>query len=159
MNQFLSEFIYGSVDGLITTFAIISSSVGADIPNIYMIIICLASILSDGFSMGVSRYLSYNAETKYNSSKSHLLSGIYTFISFVLVGILPVIPFLVMSNYIFESSVVLTFMLFILIGFIKGKILKINIFKTIVETGLLGVIASLISYYVGYYLKNNLNNT
>ena len=121
MNKFLSEFIYGSVDGLITTFAIISSSVGANIPNIYMIIICFASILADGYSMGVSRYLSYCAETKINTSKNHILSGLYTFISFVSVGILPVIPFLFMVNNEFETSIIVTIVLFIIIGFIKGK--------------------------------------
>ena len=73
MNKFLSEFIYGSIDGLITTFAIISSSIGASIPNVYIVIISIASLLSDGYSMGVSRYLSYSAETKINSSKNPLL--------------------------------------------------------------------------------------
>ncbi len=155
MNKFLSEFIYGSVDGLITTFAIISSSVGANIPNIYMIIICFASILADGYSMGVSRYLSYSAETKINTSKNHILSGLYTFISFVSVGILPVIPFLFMINNEFETSIIVTMLLFIIIGFIKGKLLNNSIFQSIAETFLLGVSASLISYYVGYYLKNN----
>ena len=156
MNQFLSEFIYGSVDGLITTFAIISSSVGADIPNIYMIIICLASILSDGFSMGVSRYLSYNAETKYNSSKSHLLSGIYTFISFVIIGILPILPFLFLKEDIFQTSLIITIVLFLLIGIVKGSILKSSIIKNSIEILLLGSSAALISYYVGYYLKDKL---
>ena len=155
MNKFLSEFIYGSIDGLITTFAIISSSVGANIPNIYMIIICFASILADGYSMGVSRYLSYSAETKINTSKNHILSGLYTFISFVSVGILPVIPFLFMINNEFETSIIVTMLLFIIIGFIKGKILNNSILKSISETFLLGVSASLISYYVGYYLKKN----
>lgn len=156
MNKFLSEFIYGSIDGLITTFAIIASSVGGNVPNMYMIIICFSSILADGYSMGVSRYLSYSAETSININKNHILSGIYTFISFVIIGILPILPFLFMVNYEFEMSIFLTFILFIIIGYIKGKLLNNNIYKSILETFTLGVSASLISYFVGYYIKNQL---
>lgn len=154
MNKFLSEFIYGSIDGLITTFAIISSSIGASIPNVYIVIISIASLLSDGYSMGVSRYLSFSAETKINSTKNPLLSGIYTFISFVIIGILPILPFLFLTENIFQTSLIITLFLFLLIGIVKGFILKSSIIKNSIETLLLGGSAALISYYVGYYLKD-----
>tara|TARA_Y100000590_G_C15394688_1_gene891433 strand:+ start:114 stop:593 length:480 start_codon:yes stop_codon:yes gene_type:complete len=158
MNKFLSEFIYGSIDGLITTFAIISSSIGASIPNVYIIIISIASLLSDGYSMGISRYLSYTAELKKNvQSKNPLISGIYTFISFVIIGILPILPFIFLKDNIFQTSLVITLVLFLLIGIIKGLILDSSIIRNAIETLLLGGSAALISYYVGYYLKNQLN--
>lgn len=157
MKHYLSEFIYGSIDGLITTFAIIASSVGAGIPNIYMVIICCASIIADGYSMGISRYLSYSAETKLNSSKNHIYSGIITFISFACIGVLPVLPFLFLTTHAFELSVCLTLILFLVIGFIKGKILNTTIYSSILETFSLGVSASVISYIVGYYLKNKID--
>lgn len=157
MKHYLSEFIYGSIDGLITTFAIIASSVGAGIPNIYMVIICCASIIADGYSMGISRYLSYSAETKLNTSKNHIYSGIITFISFAGIGVLPVLPFLFLTNKAFELSVVLTLILFLVIGYIKAKILKTGIYSSIIETFSLGVSASVISYIVGYYLKDKID--
>ena len=158
MNKFLSEFIYGSIDGLITTFAIISSSIGASIPNVYIIIISIASLLSDGYSMGVSRYLSYTAELKKNvQSKNPFISGIYTFISFVIIGILPILPFIFLKDNIFQTSLVITLVLFLLIGIIKGFILDSSIIKNAIETLLLGGSAALISYYIGYYLKDKLN--
>ena len=119
MNKFLSEFIYGSIDGLITTFAIISSSIGASIPNAYIIIISIASLLSDGYSMGVSRYLSYTAELKKNvQTKNPFISGIYTFISFVIIGSIPILPFIFLEKNIFQTSLIITLVLFLLIGII-----------------------------------------
>ena len=157
MNKFLSEFIYGSIDGLITTFAIISSSIGASIPNVYIVIISIASLLSDGYSMGISRYLSYTAETKINSSKNPFISGIYTFISFTVIGILPILPFIFLKDNIFQTSLIITLALFLLIGIIKGLILDSSVIRNAIETVLLGSSAALISYYVGYYLKDKLN--
>ena len=158
MNKFLSEFIYGSIDGLITTFAIISSSIGASIPNAYIIIISIASLLSDGYSMGVSRYLSYTAELKKNvQTKNPFISGIYTFISFVIIGSIPILPFIFLKDNIFQTSLIITLVLFLLIGIIKGLVLNTCIIKNAIEILLLGGSAALISYYVGYYLKNRLN--
>lgn len=161
MNKFLSEFIYGSIDGLITTFVIISSSIGASIPNMYIIIISIASLLSDGYSMGISRYLSYSAELKKNiktTSKNPLISGIYTFLSFILIGILPILPFLFVEKNIFEISLFITLLLFVIIGIIKGIVLKDGIIKSSIETLLLGSSASFMGYFIGYYLKNYLKN-
>ncbi len=117
--------------------------------------------------MGISRYLSYSAEskinitkinvTKINVTKNHILSGIFTFISFVCVGILPLIPFLLLTDNRFESSVILTMSLFVIIGYIKAKFLNTSMFKSIFETFCLGASASLISYYIGYNLKNKIN--
>ena len=51
---FISEFIYGGMDGIITTIAIISSVMGANISTQYALVLGMANVLSDGFSMGIS---------------------------------------------------------------------------------------------------------
>ena len=140
----------GSIDELITTFAIISSSIGASIPNTYIVIISIASLISDGYSMGISRYLSYTAETKINLSKN-------SFISFTVIGILPILPFIFLKDNIFQTSLIITLALFLLIGIIKGLILDFSVIRNAIGTLLLGSSAALISYYVGYYLKYKLN--
>ena len=86
MNKFLSEFIYGSIDVLITTYAIISSSISAGIPTVYIVIISIVRIISNGYLMGVSRYLSYNAETRINSS-NEFLSKLFLSINFLDISI------------------------------------------------------------------------
>ena len=54
----LSEFIYGGMDGVITTVAIIGGSLGAKISNKYALILGASNVIADGFSMGISRYSS-----------------------------------------------------------------------------------------------------
>ena len=88
----------------------------------------------------------------------HLKTHYYqVFISFTIIGIFPILPFLFLKENIFQCSLIITLCLFLLIGIIKGFILKSSIVKNGIETLLLGSSAALISYYVGYYLKDKLN--
>lgn len=64
-NQFqdyLGEFIYGGIDGSVTTFAIVAGSVGADLSSSVIIILGFANLLADGFSMSIGAYLSSKSE-------------------------------------------------------------------------------------------------
>src|SRR5690625_7415022 len=55
-HSYLRDFIYGAIDGAITTFAIVSGVAGAGLSSGVGIIMGLAKLLADGFSMGVSEY-------------------------------------------------------------------------------------------------------
>lgn len=61
-HNYLKDFIYGSIDGTVTTFAIVSGVVGADLSNKVILILGFANLLADGFSMAVSNYLGTKAE-------------------------------------------------------------------------------------------------
>ena len=160
MSEFLSEFIYGSIDGLITTFSIILSSIGAGFSNNIILILGISNVFSDGYSMGVSRYLSAKAEQNQNiSDKNSFISGIITFISFVIVGILPITPYIYLESDIHYYSLSIGLLLFILIGFINGIVTKTSKIKSIIETFLLGSSAAAISYFIGYGLKEITNST
>ena len=63
--------IFGALDGIITTFALITSAIGSDIPINKIFIISLAKIIADAFSMAFGEYISnesnrsfYNSERK-----------------------------------------------------------------------------------------------
>lgn len=58
----LKDFVYGGVDGSITTFAIVSGVWGAQLPIRTVIILGLANLVGDGFSMAASNYLGTRAE-------------------------------------------------------------------------------------------------
>ncbi|MCM2322820.1 MAG: VIT1/CCC1 transporter family protein [Oligoflexia bacterium] len=60
--SYLRDFVYGGVDGSITTFAIVSGVWGAQLPTRSVIILGLANLLADGFSMATSNYLGTRAE-------------------------------------------------------------------------------------------------
>ena len=53
----LGDFILGGVDGVITTFAVVAGSAGGRLPVATVIVLGLANLVADGFSMGISNYL------------------------------------------------------------------------------------------------------
>lgn len=57
-QDFLGEFVYGGIDGSVTTFAVVAGSAGADLDISIILILGLANLLADGFSMSVGAYLS-----------------------------------------------------------------------------------------------------
>ncbi len=68
LQNYLREFVYGGIDGAVTTFAVVAGAVGADLDASIIIILGFANLLADGFSMSVGAYLSAKSE-KENYSK------------------------------------------------------------------------------------------
>ncbi len=62
LKPYLPEFVYGGIDGSITTFAVVAGASGADLSAGIVIILGLANLIADGFSMSVGNYLSTRAE-------------------------------------------------------------------------------------------------
>src|SRR3990172_2522974 len=56
-HSYLRDFIYGAVDGIVTTFAVVSGVAGAGLPSSIVIVLGAANLAGDGFSMAVSNYL------------------------------------------------------------------------------------------------------
>lgn len=61
-EEYLGEFVYGGIDGVVTTFAIVAGSVGAGLSSSIVLILGFANLIADGFSMGVGAYLSAKSE-------------------------------------------------------------------------------------------------
>lgn len=57
-QEYLGEFVYGGIDGAVTTFAVVSGAVGAGLSNKVIIILGFANLLADGFAMSVGAFLS-----------------------------------------------------------------------------------------------------
>ena len=57
-EKYLGEFVYGGIDGCVTTFAVVAGSVGAGLDSVVIIILGFANLLADGFAMSVGAYLS-----------------------------------------------------------------------------------------------------
>ncbi|MGI9546983.1 MAG: VIT1/CCC1 transporter family protein [Flavobacteriaceae bacterium] len=57
-EKYLGEFVYGGIDGCVTTFAVVAGSVGASLDSAVIIILGFANLLADGFAMSVGAYLS-----------------------------------------------------------------------------------------------------
>jgi VIT1/CCC1 family predicted Fe2+/Mn2+ transporter len=54
--SYLRDWVYGGIDGAVTTFAIVAGVVGAELGARVILILGLANLLADGFSMAASNY-------------------------------------------------------------------------------------------------------
>ncbi|MEX1040309.1 MAG: VIT1/CCC1 transporter family protein [Pirellulaceae bacterium] len=61
-HGFVGDFVLGGVDGAITTFAIVAGVAGANYPVGVALVLGVANVLADGFSMAVSNYLKVRAD-------------------------------------------------------------------------------------------------
>ena len=58
----LRDIIYGAIDGAVTTFAIVAGVVGAELSTKVILILGIANVLADGFSMAAGNYSGTKAE-------------------------------------------------------------------------------------------------
>jgi VIT1/CCC1 family predicted Fe2+/Mn2+ transporter len=64
-SQYLGDMVYGGLDGIITTFAVVSGVAGAQLGTPIILILGLANLFADGFSMATGAYLSSKSEQEY----------------------------------------------------------------------------------------------
>lgn len=90
--RYLPQIIYGGIDGLVTTFAVVAGATGGDLSTKIVIIMGIANVLADGVSMSIGAYLSTRQDTKHTA---HAFSvALTTFIAFNIFGLLPLLPYL-----------------------------------------------------------------
>jgi len=64
-SSYLSDFVYGGIDGSVTTFAVVAGVVGASLSPSIVLILGFANLFADGFSMAVGNYLSTKSKREY----------------------------------------------------------------------------------------------
>jgi len=68
-RKYVSDAVYGALDGIVTTFAIVSGVVGADLSLSIILILGFANLVADGFSMAAGSYLSVESEQDYHQQE------------------------------------------------------------------------------------------
>jgi vacuolar iron transporter family protein len=165
-RKYLSEFVYGGIDGAVTTFAIVAGVIGASLSSVIVLILGFANLFADGFSMATSNYLSAKSQSELNRRHRHKhhekdprKTALVTFVSFLLVGFIPLIPFVLYSLFPnvdstkFLYSAFLTGIAFLVVGAIKGKVVGKHYIRSALTTLLVGGVAALIAFLVGYFLR------
>jgi vacuolar iron transporter family protein len=61
-HGYLSDAVFGAIDGCVTTFAVVASAMGANLNTTVVIVLGFANLVADGFSMAVSNYLGTKSE-------------------------------------------------------------------------------------------------
>lgn len=160
IKHILPAIVYGGTDGAVTTFSIMAGAYGAGLDPRIVLILGVANLLSDGFSMASANYLSEESrDLNIQTRSAALYLSATTFFSFVLVGSIPIIPFVFAYIFdtridnIFASSILLTVACFISIGLLRGYVLKKNMLYLAAQTLLVGSISASIAYFVGDFLS------
>ncbi len=63
-RSYIRDFIYGSIDGTVTTFAVVAGAAGAGFSEKVIFILGCANLIADGFSMAVGNYEGVKAEAQ-----------------------------------------------------------------------------------------------
>ena len=218
----LGPFVYGGIDGCVTTFAVVAGAVGAGLESSVIIILGFANLLADGFSMSIGAYLSSKSERSYYfkqkqieywevdnlpekekdeirniyrekgfegetlekivevitsdkerwvnvmmreelgmtlEEKSPVRIGVVTYLSFLSIGFIPLLVYVLdyispFQQNLFLFSSLLTGFSFLIIGVLKSYITQTSILRGVIETILLGIVAALVAYGVGHWLES-----
>ncbi len=216
-TSYLSDFVYGGIDGAITTFAIVAGVMGASLSSGVILILGLANLLADGFSMAASNYSGTKTVTD-NISRLRLVeqrhvqtdpegeteevrqilerkglsgdalasgvesitsdrdrwidfmlveeygmpttspvpfkAGTATFVAFLICGSVPLLPFLLELPNAFTVAIIMTGIVFFLIGAAKSRWSSASWLRSGLETFLIGGIAAGLAYLVGDLLSS-----
>ena len=159
LKHYLGDIIYGANDGLVTTFAIVSSIVGADFNPFLIIVLGFANLVADGVSMGSSRYLSIRAKSETSEYSRGMLEplihALYTFAAFVLIGAIPLFSFLIPAiGNPFLISAIATGLTLFMVGAMQSFLGRKRWLLAGLEMLMVGALAASCAYSIGVMLRH-----
>jgi len=215
-HNYLRDWIYGGIDGSVTTLAVVTGVAGAQLSNWIILALGFANLFADGFSMAASNYLGTKAEhddwrrleqienrhievapegereeirqifarkgfegndlqrivelvtadrerwvstmlrDEYglpHAVRSPWIAAFSTFTAFLICGLVPMVPYLFVTEHSFTMSVVLTGIVFVVIGSIKSRWSTSSWWHSGLTTLFVGAIAALLAYFAGVVVK------
>ena len=154
IGHYLPDLVYGANDGIITTFAVVTGVVGAELSERIILILGFANLLADGFSMGASNYLarrSYaNAEER-STGREAARHGAATVLGFVTAGLVPLVAYLVPlpDDMRFPIAIALTLSTLFAVGASRAFITRLGWVRSGLEMLLVGALAAAVAYLIG----------
>ena len=154
MQTYLPDLVYGANDGIVTTLVVIASVSGAALSSTVVLILGIANLLADGFSMGTSNVLSVRS-TLTAATRPRLLdasrNGFATFGAFVLAGLLPLSTYLLpfANDVRFPTACALAAVALFGVGACRSCFSDRPWLVAGLEMLVLGAIASAVAYVVG----------
>lgn len=154
IRDYAKSIVYGGMDGIVTTFAVVAGAVGGNLGIKPILILGFSNLLADGFSMAVGDYLSSTTEESAVKAKAVKNEGA-TFMSFITFGLIPLLSYLLINVFslfkihTFLIACVLVSLALALLGLVKAIITGSSKKKEIFRTRLIGLIAAFFAYYVG----------
>lgn len=154
VRHYLPDLVYGANDGIITTFAVVSGVVGADLSERIILILGFANLLADGFSMGASNFLSrrsYAEADERASGREAARHGAATVVGFVVAGVVPLVAYLapLSDDVRFPVAVTLTLSTLFAVGASRAVITRLGWMRSGLEMLFVGALAAAVAYSIG----------
>ena len=163
MQRYLKDIIYGANDGIVTTLVVIASVTGASMSSTAVLVLGIANLVADGFSMGTSNVLSMRS-TLTAESRPHLVaasrSGLATFIAFVLAGLIPLATYMLPlggNGIRFPAACLLAAVALFAVGACRSLSSDRPWLVAGLEMLVLGTIASSVAYGIGFVAATLVN--
>ncbi|MCF7845037.1 MAG: VIT1/CCC1 transporter family protein [Kiritimatiellales bacterium] len=220
IREYVRDIVFGGNDGIVTTFAVVAGTMGAQLEHSVVIILGVANLIADGLSMATGTYLSLRSEhDKYQrlrkeelqeieddpeveaeevrrayrakgfegedlekavsiitsdkkrwadvmmqeehglteeASGKPALHGFLTFVSFVIFGSIPILPYIIgiTHNSRFTIAIISTFCALVLLGTSRSYLTKERLIRGPIEIVSIGALGAFAAFGVGVLLKN-----
>lgn len=163
-RHYLRDLVYGANDGIITTFAVVAGVAGADLPPQTVLILGLANLLADGFSMGSSNFLAIRSDEATRDARGEktlepfpMRHALATMVAFVLAGTVPLLPYVLLTGTIrFPAATVTTLAVLFAVGAARASVTPLRWWKAGAEMLAVGATAAAVSYAVGWLLSRGM---
>ncbi len=227
--DYFKEIIYGGIDGIVTTFAVVAGFAGAAMSGdvavqmsfLIVLLFGLANLFADAASMGLGNFLSVRSEKDlYNAKReievkvleaqpeievektvrimqekgfsaeqavtmadiyktnqdywtdfimqhdkemsdprgeNEVFTGLATFISFMIFGAIPLLPFMFQSEGNPQTAFIIssagTLLALIALGLLKWRVIGTKFIPSLTEVVLVGGTAAVLAYFVGTFFS------
>jgi VIT1/CCC1 family predicted Fe2+/Mn2+ transporter len=164
LGEYIGDLVYGANDGIITTFAVVAGVAGAQLSPAIVVILGVANLIADGFSMATSNYLARKSEKEYLEKttgviaelKNHPLNNaLVTFFAFVIAGAIPLLPYLFgVKENVFYWAILSTSLALFTVGSLRTLVTGIRWWIAGLEMFAIGAVAAGVAYGIGNLLGN-----
>ncbi len=155
-GHYLRDMVYGALDGVITTMAVLAGTEGASLSLRVGLILGMANLLGDGISMGASNYLGLRSELEQTggsvAAEAPWRHGLATVAAFILVGSAPLAAFAISDLggwRVFPVAAALAAAALIVAGAVRATFVGKTIARSALEMLSVGAAASAAAFAVG----------
>ncbi|MEK7641758.1 MAG: VIT1/CCC1 transporter family protein [Patescibacteria group bacterium] len=154
--SYLRSFIFGVEDSLVSTVGLLSGIAMAGVARGTILTTGIILILVEAFSMAAGSFLSETSVEEYQGispNRVPLIDGSIMFMSYVLAGLVPLVPYMYFETDIaFEISIGLALLALLVLGMFGGMYsnsAKKNVFRRGMRMLLIGGVAIVVGVVAG----------
>lgn len=156
VGHYLRDIVYGALDGVITTLAVVSAATGAALEPRVGLVLGLANLAADGISMGASNYLGLKSELDQTgasvSREMPWRHGLATSAAFITIGAVPLIAYFLPRRppvTVLHLAVLLAVIALATAGSLRSRFTRKPAWLSAAEMLGVGAVASTAAYSVG----------